>query len=485
MSTYVFAIGGTGARVLRSLTMLLASGVECQTDNIIPIIIDLDAQNGDTNRSLNLLENYKSVRKELYGDDEVEDGKFFSTKVSSLGAVGNNGDQEINPNTFQLEFGGSSQTFAQYLEASTMSDKTQRLLKLLYNDNPEHDPNTELNLKLDEGFKGNPNLGSVIFTQLLNNKMFNYFAKTFNQGDNIFIISSIFGGTGSSGFPQLVKILKSDILENNYIKEAPIGAISVLPYFKVEPDPDSAIDSDLFVSKAKAALHHYSNTMNEVDSMYYIADRGGEKPYKNFEGGKEQQNDAHVVELLASTAFFHFLNHDQGGGKAYEYGIKKDADPITFDHFHEFTLDNFMEPLTRFKFLTKLFLDFIPENQKEPYVKNLDLHASKGKFDKNSLYNQLNTFLSDFRNWLTELKNNKRAFAPFNLEEDFNELIKGREIKTGWFDKGISQGYLNTTLGKKEDELEDDYPNTNRRFIELMESTVDQVMEEKVGSIAV
>ena len=36
---YVFGIGGTGSRVLRSLTMLLASGVECKADTIVPIII--------------------------------------------------------------------------------------------------------------------------------------------------------------------------------------------------------------------------------------------------------------------------------------------------------------------------------------------------------------------------------------------------------------------------------------------------------------
>ena len=35
---YVFGIGGTGSRVIRSLTMLLAAGVECN-DTIVPIII--------------------------------------------------------------------------------------------------------------------------------------------------------------------------------------------------------------------------------------------------------------------------------------------------------------------------------------------------------------------------------------------------------------------------------------------------------------
>lgn len=44
---YVFAIGGTGSRVLRSLTMMLASGVKLGVDKIVPIIIDPDNSNAD------------------------------------------------------------------------------------------------------------------------------------------------------------------------------------------------------------------------------------------------------------------------------------------------------------------------------------------------------------------------------------------------------------------------------------------------------
>ena len=35
---YVFGIGGTGARVLRSFTMMLAAGVKVGVDEVVPII---------------------------------------------------------------------------------------------------------------------------------------------------------------------------------------------------------------------------------------------------------------------------------------------------------------------------------------------------------------------------------------------------------------------------------------------------------------
>lgn len=54
---YLFGIGGTGSRVIRSLTMLLASGVDPGVDRIIPVLIDPDLSNGDLTRTVNLLKN--------------------------------------------------------------------------------------------------------------------------------------------------------------------------------------------------------------------------------------------------------------------------------------------------------------------------------------------------------------------------------------------------------------------------------------------
>ena len=54
MNLYIFAIGGSGSRVIRSLTMLLAAGVHAD-GNIIPIIIDPDTSNGDLARTVNVL----------------------------------------------------------------------------------------------------------------------------------------------------------------------------------------------------------------------------------------------------------------------------------------------------------------------------------------------------------------------------------------------------------------------------------------------
>ena len=89
-NVYVFGIGGTGARIIRSLTMLLAAGVKLNdTHKIIPIIIDVDAKNADTTRTLKALENYRLIRERGYGNRwNVADG-------SNANKRGNEQEDEI------------------------------------------------------------------------------------------------------------------------------------------------------------------------------------------------------------------------------------------------------------------------------------------------------------------------------------------------------------------------------------------------------
>ena len=74
---YVFGIGGTGSRVIKALTMLLASGVKLSNgfDTIVPIIIDPDIANGDLNKTSDILLKYQNIFNEV-----GENNNFFGTK---------------------------------------------------------------------------------------------------------------------------------------------------------------------------------------------------------------------------------------------------------------------------------------------------------------------------------------------------------------------------------------------------------------------
>ena len=85
---FVFAIGGTGSRVIKALTMLLASGVEMRgVDRLVPIIIDPDSSNGDLTRTVDILKTYKEIREKTFS----EEAGFFKTRISSLDELGDGG----------------------------------------------------------------------------------------------------------------------------------------------------------------------------------------------------------------------------------------------------------------------------------------------------------------------------------------------------------------------------------------------------------
>ena len=78
---FIFAIGGTGARVVKSLTHLLASGMKINNvEAVIPIIIDPDIANGDLTRTVEILNLYREIRRKGLN----EKNSFFKTKISSL-----------------------------------------------------------------------------------------------------------------------------------------------------------------------------------------------------------------------------------------------------------------------------------------------------------------------------------------------------------------------------------------------------------------
>ena len=136
MRLFVFAIGGTGARVLRSFTMLLASGVKLNPDiEIVPIIIDMDANNGDTLRSMNLINSYKEIRDKTYSAKPSEG--YFHTKLRTLGSLADDASNQNVSNisvkdSFQFDFGNLNQTFFNYIQAAGLNDETSKLLECTF-----------------------------------------------------------------------------------------------------------------------------------------------------------------------------------------------------------------------------------------------------------------------------------------------------------------------------------------------------------------
>lgn len=438
---YLLAIGGTGARVVRSLTMLLASGIDGlnSTVEVVPVIIDFDLGNGDLNRTVDALKQYHLINTQLYPADgtTVYDDHYFMTRITSLWNVGHGG-KPAHCEDYKMYFGpaGKSLTFAESLgfdalERDPDTRVTADLMRCLYDDSPERlndggsNPDAELNLDLTVGFKGNPNIGSVVFHSIRNNEAFQRMASNIGTNDRVFIISSIFGGTGSSGFPELVRAIRNSPAAA--LNSARLGAVVVLPYFNLINN-GGAIDANSFNSKAKDALEYYDTSLNnQLNALYYVGDTKRDMP-TYAEGGTEQTNPAQTVEFVAATAVIDFmLKSDDllSNNEAYEYGLNAPdtESDLTYSHFDKGSQIMFLKRLHEFAMAMKYYNDRIhgARNQvgdSKAYFgqKGYDLNTKKYQ----GIYACVNDFLplhtdGSYQNnwgfcpWVTELESHKGA----------------------------------------------------------------------------
>lgn len=410
---YLFSIGGTGARILRSFTMLLAAGVKLGVDEVVPVIIDPDAANADLTRTVALMGKYRDVRSHLTFNKETPT-MFFRTGLSQI----------LPGYTLKIKDTGDK-TFQQFIDLPSIDRQTQAFLRMLFSEK-------NLTSSMEVGFKGNPNIGSVVLNQIVQSDDFETFANNFSQGDKIFIISSIFGGTGASGFPLLLKTLRTGNSFPNFdnINKAEIGAITILPYFKLKPDTDSEIDSSTFISKTKSALAYYENNIinnGSINALYYLADDIA-NTYDNHEGGAAQQNAAHLIEFLAATAIVDFCGKAHPNTTSKELGLKDISGNVTFSSFHEQQRKELFAPLTEFLMMANCL------NYKYDYFSSKQVNANNDNFK--DLYNS--SFMSVLRDitkeyiaWLGELKDNKRSLELFDLDTKDKpfEIVVGMKPK--------------------------------------------------------
>ena len=344
---FVFGIGGTGSRVLRSLTMMLATGIKFGADEIVPIIIDPDAANADLTRTVSLLNNYSEIREKLQFSADNKN-RFFRTEI-----------ERILPNYTLRINDTDDKSFQQFIEYASMSKSNKALTKMLFSDK-------NLESSMEVGFKGNPNIGSVVLNQIAHSDDFLDFANSFSDGDRIFVISSIFGGTGASGFPLLLKTLRegNNFPNHDLINRATIGAVTILPYFKLKQDD-------------------VTNT------------------YENHEGGSAQQNAAHLIEFLGATSIVDFSNSRFETSANMELGIKDDSSVISFSSFYRKMHEMLYLPLVQFTMMSNAL------TYKLDYYCSNSFNANKGNFDDLYLgifFDRLSSFLLKYQEWLKEMK---------------------------------------------------------------------------------
>lgn len=448
---FLFCIGGTGSRVLKALTFLLASGIKIKARQVIPIIIDPDRTNGDMIRTIEILKDYREIR------EKTSEGKkhFFQTSIDTLASLEAemeqlSGEDDSLASQFRFGIDGTSDgMFKDFISYNSMSHANQTLVKALFSED-------NLKAELNVGFKGNPHMGSVALNRFMESDEIRFFSSRFSQRDRVFIVSSIFGGTGAAGFPLLVKNLRQppESLNNRErIRNAPIGAVSIAPYFGVKANDDSEINKSTFISKTKAAYKYYAKNLSgngSLNALYYLADEVT-TDYENHEGAEEQKNKAHLIEYLAAESIIDFMEKDEEAYQTqnssavnplhYHYGLNGNVDKVTFKNLGQNTHERVFKPMVQFSYAVYFWLNCLGNEVREqthPWVKSGNTPISEG-FLQSTFYSKLLSFSQKYREWLWEMATNERALHLFNMSIDaknMHTLIEDYEQKkTGFISK--------------------------------------------------
>ena len=458
---FVFCIGGTGIRVMKSVTMLLAAGMKTGGYQVVPIVIDPHLDFGEKKQLDSLLDMYDHIYKDVTSNGKLKDlDGFFSTCMTPIDQLhGRQNDKHVSFS--------EQRPFNEYLGLQNIpqGDINNHLVDTLFT-------RKSLDNRLSVGFKGNPNVGTVVLSNImkgLNDMTGITDSSVFREGDRIFIISSIFGGTGASGYPLVEKTIR-EMEASPVVRDATMGAVSVQPYFSLK-NPEttgSDIDSNSFITKTKAALSYYQNNVRS-NYFYYIGDKEMACEYDNDE--QIQDDKAHFVELVAATALFDFLQRPD----------KERTEPPTFLSRAIASNDTVLELCgmgSGYATMTKHIADFTLLNmlmEVLPDEKHFPLKISRRltpDFYGSASYGRLKQFVSFFSVWYDELANNKRAFSPFNISSHNQPL--SRWIKGNALDAKDDSYYLLQMIMKSNKAPKDEnHENRLRHFLNFTYQAID------------
>src|SRR5690606_15906242 len=147
--------------------------------------------------------------------------------------------------------------------------------------------------------------------------------------------------------------------------------------------------------------------------------------------------------------------------------------------FEDYTSQLIGFPLSQFALFRKYVNEQLDQSvEKEPW--SLDKPLVDRQFLDDSFFRtHLSGFLSSWDDWLKEMAENRRAFAPFNTGAGLDVLVKGKTVKTGWFTPKVNYPYYNGCLNKMAKGQK--YPDAEQKLLRLFFNTTAQMLTSRFG----
>ncbi|MBS5527385.1 MAG: hypothetical protein KHX42_04425 [Prevotella sp.] len=324
---FVMGIGGTGMRCIESLIHLCAMGMFDDTE-IHLLALDTDKNNGNFSRLKEVKEAYVNSKNLDKANRTPLSDTFFSANIKYY---------EFSPNyeqksTFNEVFNYGNTRYNNPEEAD--------LADLVLTDNVE-------NFNLRHGYRAQTHLGSMMMYHSIieaarsrtgsefKNFLQELIKATTSGTPKVFILGSVFGGTGASSIPIIPQAISeaASIISNgaaNVLKGAYFASTLLTAYFSFKSPSAEELahqkviaTSDKFALNSQVAMMFYDDdtTVKNTYQRFYMMGTDGQswdpmarekdKITQTITGGGDQKNDSHYIELLAACAALDFFHADE------------------------------------------------------------------------------------------------------------------------------------------------------------------------------
>lgn len=315
---FLIGIGGTGMRCLEAFIHTCAMGMfDNTTINILAL--DTDLENGNYNRLKELVEDsYLKIKGHNKNHSALSE-TFFSAKINFY---------KFSPDYSKPDKNGRFSSLTKYIYCN---EDEKDLANVLLTENIR-----EFDLK--HGYRAQTHLGSFLMyhsmldevKQNQHGHLAKFIQSVFDASETgtarVFVLGSVFGGTGASSIPIIPKAFNSAInimLPGKSLSKVFFGGVLLSTYFKFPaPDENQRLAQKVIASAKNFALN------SQVAMMFYNEDQTVKTTYQKFymlgtpsvefetkqptndtiTGGSSQKNDSHYIELLCAFAAYDFFN---------------------------------------------------------------------------------------------------------------------------------------------------------------------------------
>lgn len=324
---FVLGIGGTGMRCIESLIHLCAMGMFDDTE-IHLLALDTDKNNGNFSRLKEVKEAYVNAKNIDKANRTPLKDTFFSADIKYY---------EFSPN---YETKSTFNEVFNYDDTSYRNSDATDLADLVLTDNVE-------SFNLRHGYRAQTHLGSMMMyhsiieaaRSRMDNELKAYLQElikaTQSGTPKVFILGSVFGGTGASSIPIIPQAISraAEILSNgaaNVLRGAYFSSTLLTAYFSFKNPSAGELQnqkviatSDKFALNSQVAMMFYDDdtTVRNTYQRFYMMGTDGigwdpmvrakDKIKETITGGGDQKNDSHYIELLAACAALDFFHADE------------------------------------------------------------------------------------------------------------------------------------------------------------------------------